>query len=113
MRLETPGPADREASPGRVPPRPLPFANLIAKFRTLTSMPKIHGAVTIEKERCKGCDLCVVACPCNVLSLQPKEVNDRGYHFAYPANEEACIGCAACAMVCPDACIEVYRVVVK
>lgn len=76
-------------------------------------MPKIHGAVTIEKERCKGCDLCVVACPCDVLSLQPKEVNDRGYHFAYPANEEACIGCAACAMVCPDACIEVYRVVVK
>ena len=76
-------------------------------------MPKIHGAVTIEKERCKGCDLCVVACPCDVLSLQPKEVNDRGYHFAYPANEEACIGCAACAIVCPDACIEVYRVVVK
>ena len=76
-------------------------------------MAKIHGAVTIEQERCKGCDLCVVACPCNVLSLQPKEVNDRGYHFAYPANEDACIGCAACAMVCPDACIEVYKVIEK
>ena len=47
------------------------------------------------------------------FSLQPKEVNDRGYHFAYPLNEEACIGCAACALVCPDACIEVYKVVVK
>ena len=76
-------------------------------------MPKIHRAVTIEKERCKGCNLCVVACPCDVLSLQPKEVNDRGYHFAYSANEDACIGCAACATVCPDACIEVYRVVEK
>ncbi len=76
-------------------------------------MAKIHGAVTIEQERCKGCDLCVVACPCNVLALQPKEVNDRGYHFAYPATPDACIGCAACALVCPDACIEVYKVVEK
>ncbi len=76
-------------------------------------MAKIHGAVTIEQERCKGCDLCVVACPCNVLALQPKEVNDRGYQFAYPANGDACIGCAACALVCPDACIEVYKVVEK
>lgn len=76
-------------------------------------MAKISGAVTIEQDRCKGCNLCVVACPCNVLDLQPKEVNDRGYHYAYPANESACIGCAACALVCPDACIEVYKVVEK
>lgn len=76
-------------------------------------MPKIIGAVTIEQERCKGCNLCVVACPCGVLSLQAKEVNDRGYHFAYASEPEKCIGCAACATVCPDACIEVYKVIVK
>ena len=76
-------------------------------------MSKIFGAVTINAERCKGCDLCVVACPVNVLALQPKEVNNRGYHFAFTANPDACIGCAACATVCPDACIEVYRVVEK
>lgn len=76
-------------------------------------MSKIFGAVTINAERCKGCDLCVVACPVNVLSLQPKEVNNRGYHYAYTANPDSCIGCAACATVCPDACIEVYRTVEK
>ena len=49
-------------------------------------MAKIYGAVTIDSERCKGCDLCVVACPTNVLLLQSKEVNNRGYHFAYAAD---------------------------
>ena len=74
-------------------------------------MAKVYGAVTIDDKRCKGCDLCVVACPAVVLQLQPKEVNDRGYHYAFTANPGACIGCAACATVCPDACIEVYRFV--
>lgn len=76
------------------------------------NMAKIKGAVTIDQQRCKGCDLCVVACPTNVLQLQPKEVNDRGYHFAFTANPEACIGCASCAMVCPDACFTVYKVTI-
>jgi len=74
-------------------------------------MAKVYGAVTIDDKRCKGCDLCVVACPADVLQLQPKEVNYRGYHYAFTANPGACIGCAACATVCPDACIEVYRFV--
>lgn len=73
-------------------------------------MAKIQGAVTIDSARCKGCGLCVVACPTHVLAMQPKEVNDRGYHFAYVAAAEACIGCASCAAVCPDACFEVYRI---
>ena len=76
-------------------------------------MPKIRGAVTVNTERCKGCSLCVVACPKHVLSLQEKEVNNRGYHYAYMAVPEECIGCQICALVCPDACIEVYRVVEK
>lgn len=76
-------------------------------------MAKVKGAVTIETKRCKGCDLCVAACPTDTLKLQPKEVNDRGYHFAYVHNPDTCIGCAACALVCPDACIEVYRVIEK
>lgn len=76
-------------------------------------MAKIHGAVVVDIDRCKGCGLCVVACPTDVLALQAKEVNDRGYHYAHMQNPEACIGCASCAAVCPDACIEVYRVTEK
>ena len=76
-------------------------------------MAEIRGAVTVNTDRCKGCNLCVVACPTKVLLLQPKEVNNRGYHFAYMAEPEKCIGCASCALVCPDACIEVYKVKIE
>lgn len=76
-------------------------------------MAKIQGALDINIERCKGCDLCVIACPCDVLMLQPKEVNDRGYHYVKDMNPDACIGCGACATVCPDGCITVYRLVEK
>lgn len=71
-------------------------------------MSKMKGAVVIDTERCKGCNLCVVACPMNVLSLSTGEVNHKGYVFCRTVNE-GCIGCASCAIVCPDGCITVYR----
>ena len=43
-------------------------------------MAKVKGTVVVNNERCKGCNLCVVACPADVLELQPKEVKDKGYH---------------------------------
>ncbi len=75
-------------------------------------MAKIKGRVVIDNERCKGCNLCAVSCPTNVLTMS-KSVNTRGYNFSYTQNEEACIGCASCALVCPDACITVYKVKVE
>lgn len=72
-------------------------------------MAKVQGAVKVDEEMCKGCNLCVVACPTNVLALN-NSVNAKGYNYSYMANPEACIGCASCAEVCPDACITVYRV---
>ena len=71
-------------------------------------MAKIKGAIVVNTERCKGCNLCVVACPANVLDLD-KQVNSKGYHFAYMKNPDECIGCANCGYVCPDGCITVYK----
>ena len=72
-------------------------------------MAKIKGAVKVDVEKCKGCNLCVVACPTNVLALA-REVNGKGYNYAYMANPDACIGCANCGRVCPDSVIEVYKI---
>ena len=72
-------------------------------------MSNFKGAVVVNTERCKGCNLCVVACPANVLELHPREVNNKGYHYAEMTGED-CIGCSGCALVCPDSVITVYRV---
>ena len=45
-------------------------------------MAKIKGAIVVDTERCKGCNLCVVACPLNVIALT-KEVNVKGYNYAH------------------------------
>jgi len=72
-------------------------------------MAKAKGAVVVDNEKCKGCNLCVVACPYGVLNLH-KEVNSKGYHYSYMENPELCIGCTNCGMVCPDSCLTIYRV---
>ena len=71
-------------------------------------MAKVKGAVVVNNERCKGCELCVIACPSKVLAMS-KQVNSKGYNYAYMIDEEACNGCANCGVVCPDGCITVYR----
>ena len=72
-------------------------------------MSTFKAAVFVDTESCKGCNLCVVACPANVLELHPREVNNRGYHYVYMKQPEACVGCASCGQVCPDGCLTVYR----
>jgi len=72
-------------------------------------MAKVKGSVIVNTERCKGCDLCVVACPSDVLELA-NEVNNKGYNFARIKNPDECTGCANCGYVCPDGCITVYQI---
>ncbi len=71
-------------------------------------MAKVKGTLTIDVERCKGCGVCVEACPASVLELAPT-VNGKGYNYLRMALADGCTGCANCAIVCPDSCITVYR----
>jgi 2-oxoglutarate ferredoxin oxidoreductase subunit delta len=65
-----------------------------------------RGTVTIDTARCKGCELCIPACPPHVLTMA-SEVNHMGYR--YPELHPGCTGCAACLYVCPDFVFEVFR----
>jgi 2-oxoglutarate ferredoxin oxidoreductase subunit delta len=74
-------------------------------------MAKIKGDIEINIERCKGCEVCVAACPFTVIGMA-KEVNGKGYHYAMKINDD-CTGCMNCAIVCPDGVITVYRAKVE
>lgn len=71
-------------------------------------MAKVIGAIVVDKEKCKGCNVCVNECAHDVLALH-KEMNNCGYHYSYMKNPENCIGCTNCGLVCPDTCIAIYR----
>ncbi|MEG8945504.1 4Fe-4S dicluster domain-containing protein [Rosettibacter firmus] len=70
-------------------------------------MAKVKGDIIIDIEKCKGCELCVVACPQNTLGLS-KKLNLKGYHYVVKV-EDNCTGCVNCALVCPEGIITVYR----
>ncbi len=66
--------------------------------------------VVIEEERCKGCALCVDACPAHLIALGSR----FNCHGAIPAiiaecDQARCTSCAMCARMCPDAAISIYR----
>jgi 2-oxoglutarate ferredoxin oxidoreductase subunit delta len=68
-----------------------------------------RGTVLIDRDRCKGCELCVHACPQQVLHLS-SSLNARSYHpVELSENGHHCTGCAICAVVCPDVVFTVYR----
>jgi 2-oxoglutarate ferredoxin oxidoreductase subunit delta len=68
----------------------------------------VKGRIEVNEKYCKGCDLCVGACPQHVLALNEDRLTAKGYHPAYLI-AEGCTGCAICAVVCPEAAITVYR----
>jgi len=65
-----------------------------------------RGTVTIATERCKGCELCIPACPPRVLQMS---AGRNALGVRYPELLPGCTGCGACLLVCPDFCFEVYR----
>lgn len=63
--------------------------------------------VLIAADRCKGCELCIAACPPRALALDLTVVNPLGHHPVCLVDPEHCTSCAFCARVCPDAVLTV------
>ena len=65
--------------------------------------------VTFQTDLCKGCGLCVNACPKGCLTIADHMINKKGYSPAVMTAEDKCIGCAFCATMCPDCIITVEK----
>ena len=73
------------------------------------------GKIVIDREACKGCYLCIRACPVKALE-KDVEINSTGTYPAKPLSSQRddegggkCIACGNCYEVCPDVCIQVFE----
>ena len=67
------------------------------------------ATVTFNTYLCKGCGLCVNACPKKILAIDTSIINKKGYSPAVMTDQEKCIACAFCATMCPDCIITVEK----
>jgi NAD-dependent dihydropyrimidine dehydrogenase PreA subunit len=67
-----------------------------------------RGLLKVDIDECKGCGLCMDACPPKVIALSER-LNHYGYRTATYAGA-GCTGCGICFMVCPEpGALTVYR----
>jgi 2-oxoglutarate ferredoxin oxidoreductase subunit delta len=58
--------------------------------------------ITLRKERCKGCNICVEFCPKKVLALDT-------LGKIHIVDEDKCVKCGQCELRCPDFAIRVNQ----
>jgi 2-oxoglutarate ferredoxin oxidoreductase subunit delta len=63
--------------------------------------------IQIDPDLCKGCELCVRACPQKVL-VMGSDINSKGYFFAQVGDPMRCLGCRMCCIACADLAIRMH-----
>ncbi|MFP5233825.1 MAG: ferredoxin family protein [Acidobacteriota bacterium] len=63
-------------------------------------MKQDRGMLKIDEAECKGCGLCIEACPPKVIAMGER-LNRYGYRTAVYAGA-GCTGCGICFMACPE-----------
>ena len=65
--------------------------------------------MTVDENVCKGCGLCTVVCPKNIVEIDRTRLNQKGYNPAHVTDMSSCIACAMCGIICPDSAITVEK----
>ncbi len=65
------------------------------------------SSITVDRDRCKGCELCATFCPQKIITMS-KTINAKGYFFAEVKDPPRCLGCMLCAVSCPDVAISIH-----
>lgn len=71
---------------------------------TSTAMAKLK----IDIKSCKGCGLCVSACPQKILQMS-EGTNSSGHLYVVMIEIEKCTGCGLFYLMCPDIAIEIEK----
>ncbi|HLI16502.1 MAG TPA: FAD-dependent oxidoreductase [Acidimicrobiales bacterium] len=74
--------------------------SITAAIPTRAEEPAMALEVTVVKERCAGCQECVVRCPTEALRMDVAT-------WTVVADDDACVGCRQCERTCPFAAIRV------
>ncbi len=64
--------------------------------------------MTVDEYYCKGCGLCIDACPMKILEFAP-HLNEQGYHPVVCRSPEECNACTLCYVTCPDGAITIEK----
>jgi NAD-dependent dihydropyrimidine dehydrogenase PreA subunit len=59
-----------------------------------------RGKIRVDMNECKGCGLCIEACPPKVIAMS-EQLNHYGYRTATYAGS-GCTGCGICFLACPE-----------
>lgn len=70
------------------------------------AMAQKRFVITVSRDCCKGCQLCITVCPKKVLG-RSRTLNCKGHQHAEALRPTDCIGCLQCADICPDAAIQI------
>jgi 2-oxoglutarate ferredoxin oxidoreductase subunit delta len=65
--------------------------------------------IIFNEDICKGCGLCVAACPLKIVALSKDKLNAKGFHAAGVIEIKRCTSCASCAIMCPDVAITITK----
>ncbi len=69
------------------------------------------GKLEINHDECKGCGLCIEACPSHVIQIRLDLINKQGYHPASYSGS-GCTACGICFYSCPEpGAIKILRLV--